>query len=91
MAAALDNANPTILSASQLPTRGKRATPRKGPDSKYAEVILSKPCYLSRPFYQGEDDELQVDAAWPRLNVDAEDFVAADPIDEQEIYGTYLP
>lgn len=78
--AALDNANPTVLSASQLPTRQKKAAPRKGPDSKYSEVIFSKPSYLSRPFC---DDE----AAWPRGGDIGDDEYAPEPIDEQEIYG----
>ncbi|KAL6358871.1 hypothetical protein LRP88_09064 [Fusarium phalaenopsidis] len=48
--ATLDNANPTILSASQLPTRQKKAEPRRGPESKYDELIFAKPSYLSSPF-----------------------------------------
>ena len=78
-AAALDNANPTILSASQLPTRQKRSQPRRGPDTKYSDLILSKPSYLSQPFYEDE-------ALWPRGETGDDDF-AAEPIDEQEIYG----
>lgn len=83
--AELDNANPTIISASELPTRQKRAAPRKGPDSKYADIIFAKPSYLSRPLYYN-------DAAaplWP--GADDGDGVAdaggGEPIDEQEIYG----
>lgn len=79
--AALDNANPTILSASQLPTRLKKAVPRKGPDCKYTDVILSKPSFVSSAFCDG------VDATW--LGGDfGDDGFAAEPIDEQEIYGT---
>ncbi|KAJ3471674.1 hypothetical protein MRS44_001773 [Fusarium solani] len=59
--ATLDNANPTILSASQLPTRQKKAEPRRGPESKYDELIFAKPSYLSSPFCgQGL-------ATWPHL------------------------
>ncbi|KAJ0336818.1 hypothetical protein COL922a_007508 [Colletotrichum nupharicola] len=75
----LDNANPTILSAAQMPTREtKRIAPRKGPDAKYNDVILAKPAYLSRPFC--DDDSL-----WPDRDVVDDDF-AEEPIDEQEIY-----
>jgi metal-sulfur cluster biosynthetic enzyme len=76
-AAALDNANPTILSASQLPTRQKRSLPRKGPESKYSDIIFSKPSYLSRPFCAS-------DPSWPDA-LAADDF-SVEPIDEQEIY-----
>lgn len=76
-AAALDNANPTILSASQLPTRHKRAAPRKGPDSKYADLIFSKPSYLNGPFcddYESPSSD------------DDDNTLEPEPIDEQEIY-----
>ncbi|KAF5611091.1 FAM96B [Fusarium subglutinans] len=76
--ATLDNANPTILSASQLPTRQKKAEPRRGPDSKYDDIIFAKPSYLSGPFGQGP-------AAWPRMN-DWQDGFSSEAIDEQEIY-----
>lgn len=77
--AELDNANPTILSASQLPTRQKKVAPRKGPGSRYNDLIFARPSYLSRPF-------CHQDAAWPRGDDWHDDF-AAEPIDEQEIYG----
>ncbi|PHH87383.1 hypothetical protein CDD83_8937 [Cordyceps sp. RAO-2017] len=74
----LDNANPTVLSASQLPTRQTKAAPRRGPDTRYDDVILSRPSYLSGPF---------CDAAvpWPN-NLPADDACPMDLIDEQEIY-----
>ncbi|UNI23153.1 hypothetical protein JDV02_008988 [Purpureocillium takamizusanense] len=74
---ALDNANPTILSASQLPTRQKKAAPRKGPDTKFDDA-LSRPPYLSRPF-------CDVDVPWPCGEV-GDDGFADEAIDEQEIY-----
>ncbi|PHH79259.1 hypothetical protein CDD82_2518 [Ophiocordyceps australis] len=40
--AALDNANPTILSASQLPTRHCKPSPRRGPDTIYSHVIWGR-------------------------------------------------
>jgi hypothetical protein len=79
--AALDNANPTILSASQLPTRQKKTLPRKGPDSKYSDVIFSKPTFFSQPCF---DD----DASWPRGDIGTDQY-SSEPIDEQEIYGAY--
>ncbi|KAK3187209.1 hypothetical protein K4F52_004113 [Lecanicillium sp. MT-2017a] len=82
--AELDNANPTILSASELPTRQKRAAPRKGPDSKYADIIFAKPSYLSRPLY----NDAATAPSWP--GADDGDYavkdIGAEPIDEQEIY-----
>lgn len=94
-AAALDNANPTILSASQLPTRQKRSAPRNGPDCRYSDLIFAKPSYLSRPFLQDDDIQYQDDTAaavpWSRLGAGSgavdEDRLSAEPIDEQEIYG----
>ncbi|CAM1504668.1 Fc.00g022590.m01.CDS01 [Cosmosporella sp. VM-42] len=77
--ASLDNANPTILSASQLPTRQKKVAPRKGPESRYNDLIFAKPSYLSRPFCD------EADAAWPRGD-DWNDTFAAEAIDEQEVY-----
>ncbi|QPG95258.1 hypothetical protein C2857_007914 [Epichloe festucae Fl1] len=77
--AALDNANPTILSASQLPTRHKKVTPRKGPDSKYSEIIFSKPSFFSSPL---SDD----DATWPGGDIRGDGGLEPEPIDEQEIF-----
>ncbi|KAL7924116.1 hypothetical protein ACQKWADRAFT_20395 [Trichoderma austrokoningii] len=84
-AAALDNANPTILSASQLPTRHKRSAPRKGPDCRYSDLMLSRPSYMSRPFLQDDDAQYQLDA-WSRFGSGADDNLSAEAIDEQEIY-----
>lgn len=82
-AAALDNANPTILSASQLPTRQtKRVLPRYGPDSVYGLPFLDK---LSLQTWDGDEDPSSAEAS-----SDSEagvDDLAPDAIDEQEIYG----
>ncbi|OAA40667.1 FAM96B-like protein [Metarhizium rileyi] len=86
--AALDNANPTILSASQLPTRQKKTAPRHGPDGKYSDIIFSKPSFLSQPSC---DDDV---VPWPQgcgdvgaLSIITEpDGFDPEPIDEQEIY-----
>ncbi|KAG6281512.1 hypothetical protein E4U46_000291 [Claviceps purpurea] len=79
MAAALDNANPTILSPSQLPTRHKTVSARNGPDNKYSDIIFSKPAYFSSPF---SDKDL----TWPGCDNGSDDPSAPEPIDEQEIY-----
>ncbi|KAG6008415.1 hypothetical protein E4U21_004437 [Claviceps maximensis] len=80
--AALDNANPTILSQSQLPTRHKTVSVRTGPDSKYSQIIYSKPPYSSSPLSNDEHDTI-----WPGDEIFASDGVyAPEPIDEQEIY-----
>ncbi|KAM0288024.1 hypothetical protein ACHAQH_000092 [Verticillium albo-atrum] len=76
----VDNANPTILTAAQLPTRqSKKIGIRKGPDNKYDDIILAKPDFLSRPFSDGGD------FLWPGGEDVNEEFTQ-EPIDEQEIY-----
>lgn len=85
--AALDNANPTILSASQLPTRqSKKVSPRAGPDSKYSDVIFARPSYLEKPFNVNNGNGV-LPGSRPTSNDDA----GEDAIDEQEIYGTFEP
>ena len=85
MAAALDNAAPTVLDVSELPSRGDdRRAPRRGPDSKFADLIFSKPSYLSRPFCGDDDDSI----SWPDSGIGSDGF-AAEAIDEQEIYGAF--
>lgn len=80
--ATLDNANPTILSASQLPTRQKgRVAPRRGPDSVYALPFLDK---LSLQAAWAPEDEAS--SAEGSDSEGGEDL-APDAIDEQEIYG----
>ncbi|KAM3515434.1 hypothetical protein MY11210_000996 [Beauveria gryllotalpidicola] len=83
--AALDNANPTVLNASELPTRKHKVGPRRGPDSKYTDIIFARPSYLSSPFC-GDDHGAAV--AWPRGGADDSfsDDATPEPIDEQEIY-----
>lgn len=81
--ATLDNANPTILSASQLPTRQTKALPRKGPESKFDSVVFAKPSYLSVPFCASSP------VAWSNGNHGGDEF-PAEAIDEQEIYGMFI-
>lgn len=80
-----DNANPTILTASQLPTRqqARRKTSSPGPDAKLTGVVVRKPLFLSDPF---------CDVAWSDASEsDDDDFFTVEPIDEQEIYGKSEP
>ncbi|OAA35025.1 FAM96B-like protein [Beauveria brongniartii RCEF 3172] len=86
--AALDNANPTVLNASELPTRKHKVVPRRGPDSKYTDIIFAPPSYLSTPFC-GDDNGATI--AWPRggsggADDGFSDDATPEPIDEQEIY-----
>ncbi|KAI0474555.1 FAM96B protein [Xylaria cf. heliscus] len=74
-----DNANPTILNVSELPTRQnkkKTAAPSKdaGPD---LDIVLRRPDYLSAPF---------CDLPWASDDTDSDDGFTIEPIDEQEIY-----
>ncbi|KAH8682358.1 FAM96B protein [Xylariales sp. PMI_506] len=72
-----DNANPTILSASQLPTRQlKKRTVRSGLEHKYSDVVTCKPAYLSEPF---------CDLSWSD-DTESDDDFTDEPIDQQEIY-----
>lgn len=80
-----DNANPTILSLSQLPTRQakKRVVPT-GPGTKYRDLIFSRPAYLS-----GSSDD-ESDWGGPD-DMDVDGDFAEEPIDAQEIYGKTIP
>lgn len=75
----LDNANPTILSLSQLPSRRqKRATDRRGPEAKYEDVLFPKQAGLWT-------SPIRDVSSWPSDDEDVGDL-AEEPIDEQEIY-----
>lgn len=77
----LDNANPTILSLSSLPTRGqKHAVVRRGPESKYDDLLFPK--------HVGSWDALRNVSSWP--SDDDDDELSEEPIDQQEIYGQFL-
>ena len=87
-AAALDNANPTVLNASELPSRQKRSAPRKGPESKYSDLVFSKPSFLFDSSYFSASSGSET---WSDESADEEDEFVAAAIDEQEIYGTSTP
>jgi hypothetical protein len=74
-----DNANPTILNTSQLPTRQhkKRGAAQKGPDDFLSDFLVRKPHYLASTFS---------DASWSDGS-ESDDEFTIEPIDEQEIFG----
>lgn len=70
----LENANPTILSISQLPSRRRKGTAaRHGPDSKCDNIVYPKHPW---PYGSGWSSDEDYD--------DAE-----EPLDEQDIYGKH--
>ncbi|KAH6656934.1 hypothetical protein BKA67DRAFT_532174 [Truncatella angustata] len=74
-----DNANPTILTAAQLPTRQhqkRKKALRNDFDTGLMAEIIRKPSYLSGPFS---------DTPWSDEDETEDDFTD-EPIDEQEIY-----
>ncbi|PSS08819.1 hypothetical protein M430DRAFT_37550 [Amorphotheca resinae ATCC 22711] len=78
----LDNANPTILSASELQSQRQR---RKGRDASakeegIREILMAKPSYALDPFYLSEYSD-----------TDSDDDSTLEPIDEQEIYDLIAP
>ncbi|KAG4443616.1 hypothetical protein IFR05_000893 [Cadophora sp. M221] len=79
--AALDNANPTILSESELATHRQRRRNR-GDESKKSgirELLMSKPSYALDPFYMSDFSDTDSDDS------------SVEPIDEQEIYDLIAP
>lgn len=75
----LDNANPTILSVSELPTRRQRRQrkdqPKKG---GIADRLFGKPSWKLDPYYT---------LAYSDADSDDSNI---EPIDEQEIYGEFV-
>lgn len=70
-----DNANPTILNVTQLPSRERRVSGvAGGPESKYDSLLASRPTAS----FWGFSGALSSD--------ECSDY-EAEPIDEQEIYG----
>lgn len=75
-----DNANPTILNVSELPTRQsrKRAVATSKDPGSELDFVLRRPEYLSAPF---------CDLSWTSDDTESDDGFTIEPIDEQEIYG----
>ncbi len=74
---AKDNANPTILSVSELPTRRQKRTNRgeSSEENVIRELLMAKPSYAMDPFYMSDFSDTDSDDS------------TVEPIDEQEIYG----
>ncbi|KAK4193294.1 hypothetical protein QBC35DRAFT_101305 [Podospora australis] len=67
----IQNANPTVLDVSQLPSRSRKsATVRSGPDSKCDSIL-----YPKRPWLSSTSS-----------SSDEEDEYEEEPVDEQDIY-----
>lgn len=75
----LDNANPTILSVSELPTHRQRRKARGDGSNKQGiqELLMAKPSYAMDPFYLSDFSDTDSDDS------------SVEPIDEQEIYGEF--
>ncbi|KAL1893105.1 hypothetical protein Cpir12675_004251 [Ceratocystis pirilliformis] len=89
MASEKDNANPTVLNPSELPTRHKSKVVRSGPDSRYDDIIFSKPTHMVRSLAGETLAGSDADSRWFSAasgNGSNEDDLSEDPIDEQEIY-----
>jgi hypothetical protein len=74
-----DNANPTILSVSELPSH--RVKRKRGQESKrqtLEDILAAPPTYALDPFYLSEFSDTDSDDS------------SVEPIDEQEIYGTSM-
>ncbi|KAH6692330.1 FAM96B protein [Plectosphaerella plurivora] len=71
-----DNANPTILSVTQLPTRKNNKGTTRRPTRKLDDIVLAKPNFLSRPFCSVKETTTDFGG----------DGLTYEPIDEQEIY-----
>lgn len=86
MESELQNANPTILSLAQLPQRRRVVHEhRAGPESKYSDVIFGTQADRSSTL-------VSADVPWPSSSDASSDdgsTFTVEPIDEQEIYGSY--
>ncbi|KAK3956011.1 hypothetical protein QBC32DRAFT_203863 [Pseudoneurospora amorphoporcata] len=84
----LDNANPTVLSVSQLPSRNlAKGHERRGPDSKYDHILFPKQWWAGSSLNNDP-------SVWTSDEDEDDDLTLAteEPIDEQEIYGkNYAP
>lgn len=75
----LDNANPTILSVSELPShRAKRNKGQTLKKDSVQAILSAPPSYTLDPFYLSDLSEPESDDS------------SVEPIDEQEIYGVFL-
>ncbi|KAF8865381.1 hypothetical protein BDZ45DRAFT_444413 [Acephala macrosclerotiorum] len=76
----LDNANPTILSLSELPTRRQRRQRKEQPNKGgIRDMFYGKPEWEMDPYYTLDYSDADSDGS------------AIEPIDEQEIYDLIAP
>jgi hypothetical protein len=76
---AKDNANPTILSVSELPTHRQRRKNKEESSKEHVvrDLLMAKPSYTMDPFYLSDFSDTDSDDS------------TVEPIDEQEIYGKF--
>lgn len=80
----LDNANPTILNVSELPSHRQRRKPRdfsQKQGKRIQDIAFAKPNYVMDPFYLSDFSE----------DSDQSDDSTVEPIDEQEVYDLIAP
>lgn len=77
MGSELDNANPTVLNVSELPSHRQRRRVKNDGVKKQGirEILLAKPSYALDPYYMSDFSDTDSDDS------------TVEPIDEQEIYG----
>lgn len=80
--AEMDNANPVVLSATDLPTRrGRNAATSKTNESGLIAAIEAFPSYAADPFSHYAEES----SSDSEVDEDEE----SDPVDAQEIYGRF--
>ena len=78
----LQNANPTVLNAAELPSRRRNKTVKRGPEYRFDDILSMKNVAKAWRPPKGF-------SPWP-VDEDDEDDLTEEPIDEQEIYGISL-
>ncbi|KAH6669364.1 hypothetical protein B0J14DRAFT_117838 [Halenospora varia] len=81
MGSVLDNANPTILSASELPSHRQQRKLKDESSGKHGirDLLVGKTSYAIDPFYMSDFSDTDSDDS------------TMEPIDEQEIYDLIAP
>lgn len=85
MATEMQNVNPTILNAADLPTRQRTKSAQHPGKNPYGDTIFSSD--LSQTLLK---DPFAIDSyssSEPESDVDDDENVLEEPIDEQEIFG----
>ena len=83
-AGVLENANPTILAAAQLPSRQRRRGTRHDALQAKYDGLLRVTDIPAASFYPGTDSS---DSGSENGEVEVDGDLMEEPIDEQEIYG----